>query len=263
MTTAVCRACGRHLDAGFRFCDACAAPVAEQPAARRGDSPLLPYRPELDGIRALAVLGVMFSHTAILLGIENRARWLAAMALGVDAFFVLSGYLITTLLLREIRATDRVDLKAFYARRILRLIPALLLLILIVGAISWTWEGFNSSGLPYAVLSALVLLYVGNWFIPFLGPNLLSHTWSLALEEQYYIIWPSVLVHGLRRGKSWRFLAWSCVGAAVFVVVLRFVADPFVPVGEGPDRLSISFTWTVMRADGVLIGSALGLALDA
>jgi len=143
------------------------------------------YRPDLDGLRGLAILLVLIEHTAII-GSSYLLDVAPAMV-GVTTFFVLSGYLITGLLLRE----SQIDLRHFYLRRVSRLGPALLLLIAaVVGAATlhlnpfpW-WPGVVSS-----------LLYVSNWSnIAGIPTGLLGHTWSLAIEEQFYLLWPVTMI---------------------------------------------------------------------
>ncbi|HEX3947632.1 MAG TPA: acyltransferase family protein [Acidimicrobiales bacterium] len=157
----------------------------------------------LDGIRALAVLAVM--------GVHQQFGWLPGGFYGVDAFFVLSGFLITTLLVTELGGTGTIRLGAFWARRARRLLPALLLMVLvvaIVAAVDPTLIGAPS--LPGAVAT---LFYSANWyfvarhvdyFAVFAQPSPLLHTWSLAIEEQFYLVWPlvvlAVLTVGRRRG---------------------------------------------------------------
>ncbi len=152
-----------------------------------------PYLPALDGLRALAVLAVLAYHLDF--------GWAKGGFLGVDLFFVISGYLITTILLSERDRNGRIDLPAFWSRRFRRLVPALALVVLVVIL------AFRALGLPEqwqqvrgdAMAS---LTYVANWrfifshqsyFESLLPPSPLRHMWSLAVEEQWYIVWPVVL----------------------------------------------------------------------
>jgi len=159
----------------------------------------LGYQPALDGIRAVAVLGVLVFHA----GIER----VVGGFLGVDLFFVLSGFLITTLLLREWHRTGGIALGGFYARRVRRLFPALLLVLLAVSV-------YMRVVAPAATRSAVrldavsSLFYVANWrfvsshqsyFAGSLEPSPLRHLWSLSVEEQWYLVWPLVLTVALRR----------------------------------------------------------------
>ena len=148
----------------------------------------------LDGVRGLAVAAVVAYHLG--------AGWLGGGYLGVDLFFVLSGYLITSLLLDEERRHGTVDLLAFWVRRARRLLPALMLLLMAVAAAAaggLLWE-LNDAALRGDVLSTLA--YVANWhelwagysyFARFAAPSPLAHTWSLAIEEQFYVLWPPLL----------------------------------------------------------------------
>jgi peptidoglycan/LPS O-acetylase OafA/YrhL len=165
-----------------------------KPATRTG--PHLGYRPGLDGLRAIAVAAVFLYH--------SRIDWLPGGFLGVDLFFVLSGYLITSLLLVEWDAGTRIDLRRFWMRRARRLLPALVVVVLaalILAAIFARGDLARTRG--DAVSS---LLYYTNWhliianhsyFARMGNPSLLQHLWSLAVEEQFYLIWPLLLVPGL------------------------------------------------------------------
>ncbi|MHB1911796.1 MAG: acyltransferase family protein, partial [Acidimicrobiales bacterium] len=177
-----------------------------------------PYWPALDGVRAVAVSAVVAYHLGYLPG-----GWL-----GVDIFFVLSGFLITSLLLAEAADRGRVALGAFWSRRARRLLPAVLGLL---GAIAI----YCLAGGPEVVAAQLrapalaTLLYSANWqqiaaghnyFAQFAAPDPLLQTWSLAVEEQYYLVWPLVVVGALllARRMGWsapRLLGWMAVGAGV------------------------------------------------
>lgn len=147
--------------------------------------------PALDGVRAVAIALVVAYHLGYLGG-----GWV-----GVDIFFVLSGFLITTLLLAERRDSGRIRLRAFWARRARRLLPAVLLLLVVLAVYAWC----GGAGLVPAQLRspALATLFYGaNWqqlvaghdyFAAYMAPSPLQHTWSLAIEEQYYVVWPLLL----------------------------------------------------------------------
>src|SRR5215218_2224965 len=151
----------------------------------------LPYSPGLDGLRAFAVIAVLLYHAGI--------SWLPGGFLGVEVFFVLSGYLITALLLAEWRTKGSVDVKAFWMRRARRLLPALYLLIVATLAYAVVFLPGEVAGLRNDALAAFG--YVTNWYLV-LGhesyfeavgrPSLLKHLWSLAVEEQFYLVWPLV-----------------------------------------------------------------------
>jgi peptidoglycan/LPS O-acetylase OafA/YrhL len=156
------------------------------------------YRPEIDGLRAVAVLQVVLYHAC---GIP-----VSGFA-GVDVFFVISGYLITLLLLREHAATGRIDLVAFYARRVRRIFPAALFVILVAMAASMAllWSSAQRAAAHAAAAAALFASNVyfqlasGGYWDPASDEQPLLHLWSLAVEEQFYLIWPLLLIVLLRR----------------------------------------------------------------
>jgi peptidoglycan/LPS O-acetylase OafA/YrhL len=180
------------------------------------------YLPALDGLRALAVAAVVAYHLNL--------GWASGGYLGVDLFFVLSGFLITSLLLEEWVSTARVKLSAFWARRARRLLPALFLLLAAIGVFVVLYGRFGPPGSAAQIdLSGLrgdalaTLFYVANWhaifahqsyFAQFASPSPLEQTWSLSIEEQFYLIWPLVLLAILAVGRG----AWRKVGLAVTVV---------------------------------------------
>jgi peptidoglycan/LPS O-acetylase OafA/YrhL len=156
----------------------------------------LTYLPGLDGIRALAVLAVLLYHAG--LGVYGGY-------LGVESFFVLSGFLITTLLLLDIQNHGRVRLKSFWLRRARRLLPALFVMIAGVLALTAILLPDELASLTRDTLAASV--YVTNWYLIGSGrsyfdaaerPPLLQHLWSLAIEEQFYLIWPLVFAASMR-----------------------------------------------------------------
>jgi peptidoglycan/LPS O-acetylase OafA/YrhL len=151
----------------------------------------LGHRPSLDALRGIAVLMVLTGHTLLPEGLGGA---------GVALFFVLSGYLITALLLGEYRAIGRIRLRAFYGRRARRLLPALFLLVFVIGLRAAMYGDF----LTWLPDGLAVIFYAGNW-VWAAGASLpgLAHTWSLAIEEQFYALWPLALIAllplGLRR----------------------------------------------------------------
>jgi peptidoglycan/LPS O-acetylase OafA/YrhL len=170
-----------------------------RPATRTG--PHLAYRPGLDGLRALAVIGVFLYHAR---PHADGSPWLPGGFLGVDLFFVLSGYLITSLLLVEWDARNRIDLRRFWARRARRLFPALVVVVLAALILDSIFQ--RSSLAKTRGDAGSSLLYYTNWhlifanhsyFVRMSNPSLLQHLWSLAVEEQFYLIWPLLLVPGL------------------------------------------------------------------
>ena len=151
------------------------------------------YQPALDGLRAFAVGGVLLYHAG--------QSWAVGGFLGVDTFFVLSGFLITTLLVTEWTNRGGIDLLAFWVRRARRLLPALLLVmvgIVVYAACSPRRASSDASGATrFASLG-----YVANWrfifsgqsyFDQFTQPSPLRHMWSLAIEEQFYLVWPLIV----------------------------------------------------------------------
>jgi peptidoglycan/LPS O-acetylase OafA/YrhL len=233
-------------------------PAPPDPDALR-EEPNLSYIPALDGIRAFAVLGVMAYHGGI--------PWLPAGFLGVDAFFVLSGFLITSLLISEWQRRRTIGLGRFWARRARRLLPALLLLLVFVVlyanlvAPAGTYPGLRLDSLS-------TLFYVANWHFILIGsnyfnqtslPSLLTHTWSLAVEEQFYLLWPLVVLAILKfTGRLWALLAVSVVGALASAAEMALLFRH----GASTTRL---YYGTDTHGQCLLVGAALasGLALFA
>jgi peptidoglycan/LPS O-acetylase OafA/YrhL len=223
---------------------------------------VLPYQPGLDGLRALAVLAVIAYH----LDLPWAPR---GGAVGVTLFFSLSGYLITTLLLRELGGTGRVRLGAFYARRALRLFPALFLLVAAVAAyVRWVRPDADQDlgVLPY------VLAYLGNWYRVVEGfgsLGALDHTWTLAVEEQFYLLWPPlllltvVLARGRWTGGRWTGGRWT--GALLVVALVAAVAPLVVRllVWDGLGSAARVLNGTDTAADPLMMGCALAVALFA
>jgi peptidoglycan/LPS O-acetylase OafA/YrhL len=210
------------------------------------------YRPSLDGLRAIAALLVVLFHAGV--------PFLSKGFIGVDIFFVLSGFLITSLLVREIIGTHRLDLLAFYARRARRLLPPAIL-VLVVTAIA-----FNMLATPMHVALdkggfAAAALYVSNWY--FLAqsqdyfavdrdPSPVLHYWSLSVEEQFYLIWPLLL---LALVLLTRYRA-SRLSAVVGGLLLAGVAYTAWLSGVAP---MTAYFGTLARAYQLLLGAAIGL----
>jgi peptidoglycan/LPS O-acetylase OafA/YrhL len=199
----------------------------------------------LDGLRGLAVLAVMGIHV-------DR---LAGGRVGVDIFFVLSGYLITGILVHEWQQTGSLALLRFYARRMFRLFPALLVVLAVVAV----WSHFaDLFAITPARALAAATFYFANLQITHLVPiheplGPLTHTWSLSIEEQYYLVWPLVLLLGLRLAPRGTGLAVLCVAGAAAVLVWRLWLHRH---GVHADRI---YFGTDTHCDGLLLGSALGL----
>lgn len=167
-------------------------------------------RPELDGLRGIAILLVVLDHGEVEI-------FRGAGGVGVTLFLVLSGYLISGLLIEEQTRTQRLDLRGFYARRVRRLLPALVLL-LVVTLLRWGWQA-----LPTAVAT---LLYVANIPASHEGSTLfgpLHHMWSLAVEEQFYLLWPAFLLLLLPRVGSRRRLVIALAVFTTIALVVRVV----------------------------------------
>ena len=148
----------------------------------------VPYLPGLDGMRALAVVAVILYHT--------NNGWLPGGFIGVEVFFVISGYLITLLLIGEHEKTGRIDLKQFWMRRARRLLPALFLMMALLMVYSAIFERDTLGKLRGDVIAGVA--YVTNWYQIWTGAGYtalldfapLRHLWSLAVEEQFYLLWP-------------------------------------------------------------------------
>ncbi|HLZ37365.1 MAG TPA: acyltransferase, partial [Mycobacteriales bacterium] len=202
-----------------------APPVDAEPRARRPSTVVGAggRLRALDGVRGLAVLAVLFFHAGM--------PWAHGGFLGVDTFFVLSGYLITVLLLREWRETGGVSLRRFWARRARRLLPALLLVLAALAAYAATLPTEVRPRLRGDALATLG--YVANWRFIFSGqsyfdqfsqPSPLRHMWSLAIEEQFYLVWPLVVFACLRLGRGRRRILVGVAAAGVVVSTLVMAA---------------------------------------
>ena len=177
----------------------------------------VPYLPGLDGLRALAVVGVMIYHA--------NHTWLHGGFLGVEVFFVISGYLITLLIITEHERTRKVDLKAFWIRRARRLLPALFVLLLVLSLYMSMFERRPLGNTRGDIIAGL--LYGSDWYQLWAGQGYtnfeafapLRHLWSLAVEEQFYLVWPVVMTVVLSRRRYLPNLARRFVGLAVLVTV--------------------------------------------
>jgi len=213
----------------------------------------LGYRPALAGVRGVAILSVLAFHTHHIFG------WslLKGANAGVDIFFVLSGFLITTLLVEEWQDTGTVSLKSFYWRRALRLVPALLLLLLSLYFLSdllfLSAEASDTRrGIPVA------FVYVSDIALAFFQVRLgaLQHTWSLAIEEHFYLIWPLLLVGALKLGITRKRLVIITLLVALASALQRASLHE---LGALPVR---TYYGIDTRADALLIGCATALCVS-
>jgi peptidoglycan/LPS O-acetylase OafA/YrhL len=212
------------------------------------------YLPGLDGLRALAVIAVLIYHA--------RPAWLPGGFLGVEVFFVISGFIITRGLLTEWETTGRIAVRAFWLRRARRLLPAVLLLIAVTLAYAALFQADQLSNLRGDALAAL--LYVTNWhqiiahqsyFDSFARPSMLRHLWSLGVEEQFYFIWPLLLMLGmpiLKRGVLLGLIVAGIVASALGMALL------YDPAGDA----SRVYYGTDTRAAALLTGAALAFIVS-
>lgn len=223
--------------------------------------------PALDGLRAIAVALVLVGHGGI--------PGVGGGFIGVDVFFVLSGFLITSLLLDELGRSGRIDLTGFWIRRARRLLPALLLMVLTVGVAREFLPYQSQNGLRGDAIAAF--LWVANWrfvaqqtdyFTQGAPPSPLQHTWSLGVEEQYYFVWPLLLIGVtlLLAARAKRYFAKITVGhvrlAAFVIATLGALASAAAAIVFTSDttRDRIYFG-TDTRAQALLVGAAASALL--
>jgi peptidoglycan/LPS O-acetylase OafA/YrhL len=217
-----------------------AVPATRRPPFRLG------YRPSLDGLRGVAILMVMAHHAGF--------GFAGGGFIGVELFFVLSGFLITSLLVQEHNDTGTVRLRNFYARRGLRLLPALAVLLSMVVTVPRLFLPPDVSPWP---LAAIVLLYSANWMSAFrlVDLDVLGPTWSLAVEEQFYMLWPPVLVLflALKVRRRWivALLGFGIASASAIRAVLwdEFGRDAWTRLYYGLDT----------QMDSLLLGCLIGM----
>lgn len=204
--------------------------------------------PAIDGLRAFAVLAVVVFHGF------NGAYFPGGYA-GVDLFFVISGYLITTILLEEQEATGTISLRNFYKRRALRILPALFAMVAIVSLVMVLLRVAGASLHEPYILLILALTSLMNWAraLSITGGGEFGHTWSLAIEEQFYLIWPLLLIGLTTFAKNRAQIA--AMVAVCFVTVLIWRSALWF-VGATPDRL---YNGLDTRADCLIGGALLAL----
>ncbi|MGA0034674.1 MAG: acyltransferase family protein [Ilumatobacteraceae bacterium] len=232
----------------------------------------VPYLPALDGLRALAVVAVMIYHA--------NSAWLPGGFLGVEVFFVLSGYLITLLLLAEHDRDGSIDLRSFWARRARRLLPALFAVLTLVAVVATLLRPETLGKVRGDVIAGF--FYGSNWFQLWVGAGYaasgdfapLRHLWSLAVEEQFYLLWPLVMVAITRRrviqvGR----VVLIFVGSALVITLLVALLHHGGPIGEcavTPDAYwqisgrcfsiaDVLYLSTPTRASGLLLGAAFAM----
>ncbi len=210
-----------------------------------------PYMPGIDAMRALAVLAVFGYHAGL--------DWVPGGFLGVDVFFVISGYLITSLLLREFRGTGHLEIGRFWLRRARRLLPAVGVLIAVAMIVSAIAEPDKIGQIRGDAIASL--FYFANWhfifdntsyFEQFGRPSLFTHLWSLSVEEQFYLFWPLIFAFGMKVFGRGRLLLGVLAGAIGSVVLAWILFDP----GHDASRV---YYGTDTHAIGLLAGVALAL----
>lgn len=221
--------------------------------------PRLGYEPGLDGLRAVAVSAVFLFHAGVLSG----------GFIGVDVFFVISGFLITSLIVSEIERNGRLALGAFWARRARRLLPAIYA-VMAAAIVYSLWEG-GAALRRIGEDVVATMFYVANWaqlsegrdyFAQYEAEPLLEHTWSLAVEEQFYVVWPLIIAGLLiivrRFGLPLRpavAVAAACAAAASFAAALWLK-------GSGDASLTRLYYGTDTRAVGLAVGAVFGAMLN-
>jgi peptidoglycan/LPS O-acetylase OafA/YrhL len=233
----------------------------------------VPYLPGLDGMRALAVVAVMVYHA--------NSDWLPGGFLGVEMFFVISGYLITLLLISERERTYRISLRHFWMRRARRLLPALFTMMFFVTVWTAIFKEEALGALRGDVIAGF--FYISNWYQIWEGLGYtaagdfapLRHLWSLAVEEQFYLFWPIVMIFLLGRNGTRQVAAvsrWLFVAAVAITIAVALLYYPG-PIAE-PDVTPDAYWWlgdrpiakidtlylgTVSRLSGILLGAAFAM----
>ncbi len=233
-----------------------------RPAARYGPMPTMGYQPSLDGLRALSVAVVLLYHGGF--------SWMHGGFFGVEVFFVVSGFLITSLLLDEHDRSDRIAFGQFWKRRARRLFPALYAVLLAVAV----WAALAGTAEQQSQLRRDIvwsIFYVNNWGqilgdVPYFAgdPPLLRHLWSLAVEEQWYVVWPLLFVALMRIRLRRHVLGGLVLGAAVVAFVYMAWMQSRAPstlggppaIFDGLDRTNYMYLSTITRSGGLLLGAS-------
>lgn len=205
----------------------------------------------LDGLRTLAILGVVLYHLHV--------PGFTGGFVGVNVFFVLSGYLITSLLLKEQMRTATIRLGRFWVRRILRLYPTLIVVVVVAVAL-WSLVGdYTYNDLDAGPAALIALTYTGNFARAYahLSQGVFAPGWSLAMEEQFYLVWPPILLFLLWKGFRRRTIAWA---GAVGVVVSCALGYALYETPKGIATPDIYFS-PVANVAPLLMGCVLALAL--
>lgn len=211
------------------------------------------YMPGLDGLRALSVIAVIAYHLNL--------TWAPGGLIGVGIFFVLSGYLITDQIIYQWNKDRRLDVKDFWIRRARRLLPAMFVMLFFTAAWLLLFDRSRLAALQGDFISST--LYFNNWWLIFHNvsyfesfgpPSPIGHMWSLAVEEQFYLVWPLVIIVGLRLAPQRGKLIVMCLtGAFLSALAMMLIYQP----GADPSRV---YYGTDTRAFGLLIGAALAIA---
>ena len=222
-------------------------------ATKRG----IQYIPAIDGLRAVAVIAVILYHLGI--------SWIPGGFLGVDLFFVISGYVITRLLLDSIQERGGLDLRDFYMARIRRLLPPLLFMIVITSIVIGIWAPDTTkkflTDAPFSIFGGM------NWWLVFNQqdyfessgrPPLLQHTWSLAVEAQFYLLWPLILLVVLKYFGKKVIPAAALIIAAISGVALMLVS--FQLDATNTSKVSHIYFGTDTHSIGLFLGAALAVS---
>ena len=233
-----------------------ASPGTAAAALESGRAPFrLGYRPQLDGVRGIAVILVVVYHVGRLLWPE-ASGWLAPGGfLGVDLFFVLSGFLITSLLLAEAEHGGGVALGAFAVRRVRRLVPALVALMTVLLAIALAGRMYDPAVMARSVVT--VLTFSHNWAIGAGWRVELGYLWTVAVEAQFYVLWAVVVAAAVRARRPHLVLAVAAAVGIVAVVMWRLAQ---VEQGE---PLFFAYVGTASRLDAPLVGALAGVVAAA